>query len=526
MTRNLTRPFQIRAEAADGQQRAITATIATEAPAEVYDWGSGRIIREVLLMSGHEIAPHIPLLCDHTREIGSMVGDVESVRVEGDSLVALLRFASGAPQADSAWALYSQRHGRQVSVGYRVLASEEIPAGQSRVVGGRTFTATGNMPLRVTTRWRLIELSLVPIGADAGAMTRSFSNFRSEGVTMKSSVLDVIGGEVRAMRFPQFLAAGMRRRGEHVPESEIDAGRTALSSVAGIADLAGLVNQTILGGFRTAPDSTAGWVRVVDLPNFLLSEIAAVTSAPRLEKVGRGTVAPTVSFAVGSQGWRLARFGASFTLDGQDIIDGNAIGIYATALEEVGRAARRLIPDLVYATLLGNAAMADGKTIFHSDRGNAGTAALADTALDAGLAAVGNQVATDEQGDPVHLGLSAAYLTVPPDLLGLGRRLARAMAIGDGDLIVRADSRLGTAGVVDPRNDTIVEGSATNWLLTCPSDQAAGVVIGALGGKVEPTIRHYALTQGEWGAGFDVKLDLACTVVDPKSLYFSTGAGA
>jgi len=37
---------------------------------------------------------------------------------------------------------------------------------------------------------------------------------------------------------------------------------------------------------------------------------------------------------------------------------------------------------------------------------------------------------------------------------------------------------------------------------------------------VEPSIRQYSLSQGEWGVGFDVKLDLACTVAGAKSLYW------
>ena len=70
MTPNLSRPFEIRADAIDGQKRVITATIATEAPVEVYDWSSGRVVRETLLMSGVEIAANVPLLTDHAREIG------------------------------------------------------------------------------------------------------------------------------------------------------------------------------------------------------------------------------------------------------------------------------------------------------------------------------------------------------------------------------------------------------------------------------------------------------------------------
>jgi hypothetical protein len=50
------------------------------------------------------------------------------------------------------------------------------------------------------------------------------------------------------------------------------------------------------------------------------------------------------------------------------------------------------------------------------------------------------------------------------------------------------------------------------------------VVLGTVNGKIEPTIRSFRLDQGQWGIGFDVQLSLAATVLDPKGLYFATGA--
>ncbi len=520
-----TRKFQIRAEAVDASHRAITATVATDAPVEIFDWASGRIVREILLMDGVEISPHVPLLCDHDRSIASMVGDAVNIHVERNELVAMLRFAAGTPAADHAWELYGRRLGRQLSIGYSVLECEEIPAGRSCVIRGKQFTAPAAQPLRVTTRWRVREVSLTPIGADSGAMTRRFSSIQTErNAKVKSSVFEVVGNEVRSMRFPQFFAAGMSRRGEAVPQDDHAIVRAALSSVGGVDDLVAAINATILGGFRAAPDSTAGWVRTISLPNFLLSELAAVSIEPRLGKISNGVVAPTVNFALGSQGWRLARFGCQFAIDEMDLLNGNAIGVYQTALVVVGQAARRLIPDLVYATLLANPQRTDGKATFHADRGNFATDALADTALDTGLAAIGNQISVDEVGDPIHRGLAAGFLVVPPSLLGKARRLVNAMQTGEGDLLVRSDSRLGAAGVVDPRSDAVVKGSAANWLLTCPSDQAAGVVVGVRDGLAEPSIRHYKLTNGQWGMGFDIVFDLACTIADPTGVYFSTGA--
>src|SRR5690606_24472284 len=124
--------------------------------------------------------------------------------------------------------------------------------------------------------------------------------------------------------------------------------------------------------------------------------------------------APVVGFGITPQGWRLARFGASFCIDEQDAADGQNIGAYQNAIEQIGRAARRVLPDMIYSMLLENAVLADGTAIFDATRGNAGTAALADTALDAAIAAVAEQTLSDEEGDAVHQNLQPRYLTVPP----------------------------------------------------------------------------------------------------------------
>jgi len=332
--------------------------------------------------------------------------------------------------------------------------------------------------------------------------------------------------DARKLTWPQFCTRAAALRNLALPAEPGLAVRTALSSVQGVADMQGLVNAAILQGFADERDTTAGWVRVVDLPNYLQAEIATVDEPPRLEQVPRGQTAPTVNFGVSSEGWRLARFGAQFLLDEQDLLDAKPLGVDLLAYEQLGRAARRLVPDLVYAVVLSNAPMGDATALFDAGRGNYATAALADTALDAGLAAVSNQIQTDEQGDPIHRGLQARYLVLPGDLVGLGRRLVSNMDTGDPEsrLIVRGESRLSAAGLVDPRSDEIVAGTATNWMLACPAEQAAGIVVGAIGGNLTPRIRTFEPGEGRWGVGFDASLSLACTALDAQSLYWSTGA--
>lgn len=434
---------------------------------------------------------------------------------------ATLAFADGHQGAEDAWQLASQRHLRSVSVGYRPLESQEVPAGRSAVINGRSYTAPADRSLRLTIRWTIKEVSLVAVGADPAAMIRSSHREGTMIHTIQRRDLD-------AMTVPQFFRAALSRTRRDLPDGELNCVRAGLSDVGGFNELVGVLNLAITGGFQSAPDSTAGWVRPADLPNFLPNQVSYVETPTRLQPLRRGGTAPHITFGFAEKtGWRLGRFAAQFTIDEQDMTDGKPLGILTLALAELGAAARRLVPDLVYAFLLTNANLADGTALFHANRGNlatGGSSALDATSIDAALAAIAGQRLVDDEGDPIHVNLQPRYLIVPPDDLGPARRHARNMANGDGqDLIVRSESRLTTAGVVDPRDDELVAGNGNNWLLTAPQEQAPGVLVGYLNGGAEPTIRTYQLTGGEWGIGFDLNFDVGVTAVSGKPLYWSRG---
>jgi hypothetical protein len=503
--------------------RTRTAVVATESNVEVFDGRTGRVVLEKLLLDGVEVGNYAPLLLDHQRSITTTAGSCSTFRREGDNLLADLAF-SGNMAGSEAWELVRENHIRAVSVGYRATEAVEIPAGRSRTIGSRTFTAPQNQSLRVVSRWQLKEVSLVPIGADDAAQIRSYPNHFSRGQNMSAPISQVIGQrDVRHMSLSEFCAVGLRSRHQPVPENDRDCIRAGLSSVEGVADLAGLVNTSVLDGFRSVPDSLAGIYSVVPLPNFISAHLATVSTVPRLERVGRHQVAPHISFDFTSQGWQLCRFGAQFILSEEDELDTQRIGIFATALEEVGRAARRLIPDLLWSLLLENPTLDDGAPIFDASRGNVGTANLGATGLKAAHGAIGDQIATDIDGFPVHLGMVARYLICPPLLYQSAKELMHDFTTNEGDLIVRQESRMNATGVLDPRGDVIRTGSSTNWLLAAPADQGPSLVIGTLNGRMEPRIRQFSLDRGQWGVGFDISFDLAVTAVSGKPLYWSSG---
>lgn len=104
-----------------------------------------------------------PVLDAHDRFSGlrSVLGVVESARLEKGRGVATLRFAKGDPAADAAWLKIRQGIIRNVSVGYSVHRMEKVEGGDEKI------------PTYRATDWEPIEISPVPIGADSQAHIRA-----------------------------------------------------------------------------------------------------------------------------------------------------------------------------------------------------------------------------------------------------------------------------------------------------------------------------------------------------------------
>lgn len=147
------------------EERSMSMTLVTENGVDTYDWETGDIIREVILISGVEWPKQVPLLDSHNRYSAS--GALGSVRqmAKTDDAVTARAFFSSKPAAVEVFNDVADGHITDVSVGARRLASTFIPKGETRRVGGKDFTG----PTRVVTRSRIMEGSVVTIGADSKA---------------------------------------------------------------------------------------------------------------------------------------------------------------------------------------------------------------------------------------------------------------------------------------------------------------------------------------------------------------------
>ena len=222
-----------------------------------------------------------------------------------------------------------------------------------------------------------------------------------------------------------------------------------------------------------------------------------------------------------------------FVVDEQDIIS-DRLTAFKDMPVEMGLAAARLRPDLVYALLIKNSALgADSVALFHAMPSNLNTtAALSAVTLKAAIAALEKQ-----QMNSVNLNLRASHVIVPSDLKHLAAELIKSATIiyGADDETVRgtqntlaseenlqlvSDARLAN-GVTDPTDDSSQSGSTSTWFLA--SSMGRNIEVGYLRGTGRvPQVRSFVLTQGQWGMGWDINMDIGAKALDFRGMQKNT----
>lgn len=164
------RALSVRAETFNEDTRSVVAVISTETPVDMPDWERMAMVPEVLQASGVQFpaSRQVPFLDSHQRRsVKDQLGSARSIAVENGQISSTLFFRKSA-EANDALDGVRDGHITDVSVGYDVLKRQHVKAGETKTIGGRTYEG----PVNVVTKWRLREVSLTPIGADAQAKLR------------------------------------------------------------------------------------------------------------------------------------------------------------------------------------------------------------------------------------------------------------------------------------------------------------------------------------------------------------------
>jgi hypothetical protein len=165
----------------DAEARTVELVWTTGAAVQRYSWDGPyyeRLRVDEAAIDLGRLSASAPLLrCHNVYDLDSVIGVVERAWIDGDEGKAVVRFAKDEA-ANAVFAKVVDGILRNVSVGYFVL---EMVDTEDEIDG---------IPVREVSRWEPYELSIVPVGADAGAQVRAHEGDSPAPVRGKSKGQD------------------------------------------------------------------------------------------------------------------------------------------------------------------------------------------------------------------------------------------------------------------------------------------------------------------------------------------------
>ena len=348
--------------------------------------------------------------------------------------------------------------------------------------------------------------------ADAGALLYRYSPTLFE--------LEEAGYQYRGMTLMELARESLGEAGVNTRGLSRDEVATrALHSTSDFPEiLAAVTNKTLRQAYESYPRTFLGFCRQVPATDFKAMHRVQMGEAPQLLKVNESGEFQRGTLSESKESYRIETYGRVVAITRQVLINDD-LDAFTRIPAMYGNSIAQLESDVVWGIVTGNAAMADGKKLFHVDHKNlAGTAAeLSVEAVGKARAAMSKQTGLDAK---TVLNIRPMYLIVPAALeLKAEQLLAQSLVPAESEHVVPRSIRTLTT-IAEPRLDG---SSETGWYLAASPMQIDTI--------------EYAYLEGQEGAyletrnGFDVdgveikcRLDFGAKAIDWRWLHKNAGA--
>lgn len=282
--------------------------------------------------------------------------------------------------------------------------------------------------------------------------------------------------------------------------------------------LSNVTNKTLRAAYETAPRTFAPIARRTTVADFRDVHRLQLGEAPQLEKVNESGEYKRGTLGEAQEKYRIETFGKVIGITRQVLINDD-LDAFTRVPALFGTAAATLESDVVWGVITANAAMADGKALFHAGHNNlAATGVKLDVA---GLARARTAMSLQKGLDgKTVINIRPAFLVVPTSLeLEAEQLLAQNIVPAKSTDVVPGSLRSLTV-ISEPRLDPGT--GAVPWYL-----MASPAAIDTI---------EYAYLEGQEGVametrmGFDVdgmeiraRLDFGAKAIDWRGLYKNPG---
>ena len=303
------------------------------------------------------------------------------------------------------------------------------------------------------------------------------------------------------------------------------AGLTMQSRGMGSADfpaiLANVGNKRMRLAYEENPASYKAWARrAQDVLDFRPINTVQMSAAPDLLQVREHGEFQYGKMIDGVETYEMLTYGRIVSLTRQAMVNDD-LRAFDAMLSSFGAAAARLENRLVYSQLTGNAPMADGKALFHTDRKNLFTGSLSELQLSS-LALMRSTMRQQRGLQSEELNLSPRFLIVPAALEQAAYQLTSANYVPARSADVN-EFRQGGRSSLEPIVEPLLDGvSSTAWYAAASSSQIDTVEYCYLTGSDGPVLE----TQNSFNVdavGMKCRLDFATKAIDFRGLYKADG---
>jgi hypothetical protein len=310
--------------------------------------------------------------------------------------------------------------------------------------------------------------------------------------------------------------------------------------------LFGPVRQSLWHGYERVQPQYKRYARVEAAPDFRERRLRGLAGFTKPGYVGDHGDYPVVARQErASASLVVDTYGAMYSITRQAIINDDSNELLNSAPTEMGDAAAQFVVETVVALIESNPTAPDGTAMYHSSRGNLGTAALSEDALVDGIAALTKQ--RDDAGRRIRI--SANTLVVPtPRLQLIANRILNSQMTGT--VLSYGSPAAGTGtGVFDKGNMNPLAGilpadavvydpyftDQNDWYLFADPSRVPAFAVGFLNGQEAPQVflKEPMVSTALGGNGqdpyrfdldsvdFKVRLDFGVAPVDFRGSYKS-----
>jgi HK97 family phage prohead protease len=271
-------------------------------------------------------------------------------------------------------------------------------------------------------------------------------------------------------------------------------------------------NRILLEGYSSEAKTYLPFTRVRDTNSFGQNISSRASRAPALKKVLNGRVQEGALGPDELETYRVYAYSVLMALTREALIDDD-LGQFSNEVWAFGYQTNLLEADLVYAQILNNPVMADGKKLFSADHKNIGkSVALDENGLSEARAAIRAQV----DGSGNRLNLIMRNIIVGSDLETTAEKYTYANVAPSNTADVNPFART-TQRIVD----SVMDSNKGIWIATVANTQAAIVELAYLRGQRGPYIMSDS-DIGVDGRYFRYGIDVGAKAVDWRGVWISS----